>query len=815
MERHNTHLLSCSSSIEHSYIFDKNGNMLSDSASGGIYNNYAIKKKSKINASDIFNTLIKNTKDDLLSQEFLLNQEENLPIKKKLPSPKGSIFGDDNNNDDKEVNQEINENNNNQNKNEENKENPQFKGDKENNKLNNNQVKEYDPKKIIISTDRFSYFPSENGFQNYNQEAEELLKSILQKNENNNNPENKDNNQELDNSLKKYDNNMLEINSVKSIFINPINGSFISEKEKEKENNSPIDNKLKENDSPIDNKLKENDTILGKTIITKNIKLPLNERCFFIKNSSLMIKYKNKKYKQILYIVRNLRCFFTKELNNTEKSNNKLSTEKKEEKPEKTKESNISDKTNNKKKQPDRLINNKYKINDKDKNKNKTINKEDNNKNRIYAIDKKDKRNNKSKDNNLDDAMKKKRSIIFKKNNNEYNEDTNKEDDDLLKKSSDKIKKSSDSNNLNKSKNKKNKKTNENEKENNEKGDGYEDTVNLGTNKKKYNFPKINKVTNLEHKTINKNNNNKGNKISPKKKKNKNLNNFDELSKIKQMLNNNDSNEITKKLISNQLITPRKGIYNPNYHILKPINNLKRDNKALNKSFSSHSKKKKKSSNSKKKSNSKTTTKMTGITTPSKLTYKKLFYETNLSKIRKLNLKDDKIGNRSLLNKIHKNNSNIEPSSIFKEDNPNRTNCTHIHYEVSPNSKKKYAIHFGLEENCPICVAMEKKNKLMEEKTMMLPMLTKANIKKHFEMTKKSSPNKEKIMKTYCPKNKEKKVIRIGSGNYALNMRINNRRKLGSVKQIRAIDVTNHLYNQNQMGDDIFPIIKAYFNEKI
>ena len=43
LERHDTHLLSCSSSVEHSYKFDKSGNIISDSQSEVAYSKIAKK----------------------------------------------------------------------------------------------------------------------------------------------------------------------------------------------------------------------------------------------------------------------------------------------------------------------------------------------------------------------------------------------------------------------------------------------------------------------------------------------------------------------------------------------------------------------------------------------------------------------------------------------------------------------------------------------------------------------------------------------------------------------------------------------------
>ena len=57
MERHDTHLLSCSSSVEHSYRFDKNGMIISDSTNNFAYNKYVDKKKNKIKTSELISNM--------------------------------------------------------------------------------------------------------------------------------------------------------------------------------------------------------------------------------------------------------------------------------------------------------------------------------------------------------------------------------------------------------------------------------------------------------------------------------------------------------------------------------------------------------------------------------------------------------------------------------------------------------------------------------------------------------------------------------------------------------------------------------------
>ena len=132
-----------------------------------------------------------------------------------------------------------------------------------------------------------------------------------------------------------------------------------------------------------------------------------------------------------------------------------------------------------------------------------------------------------------------------------------------------------------------------------------------------------------------------------------------------------------------------------------------------------------------------------------------------------------------------------------------------MHDDLKSNSKKKYTRHFGKEDNCPICVALQMKNKLLEEKNKMLPILTKNNFRKNKEEINNKSPNKDKIIKTICPRNKEKRLIRIGSGTSILTRNQKNRRN-ESVKQIRKIEITNYSPNKNE--EELFPVIKDYFN---
>ena len=75
MDRHDTHLLSCSSSVEHSYKFDKSGNIISDSVSDMLaFSKASNKKKYKI--SDIFENLNKDNTNIIQEEDINNNNTE-------------------------------------------------------------------------------------------------------------------------------------------------------------------------------------------------------------------------------------------------------------------------------------------------------------------------------------------------------------------------------------------------------------------------------------------------------------------------------------------------------------------------------------------------------------------------------------------------------------------------------------------------------------------------------------------------------------------------------------------------------------------
>ena len=64
-------------------------------------------------------------------------------------------------------------------------------------------------------------------------------------------------------------------------------------------------------------------------------------------------------------------------------------------------------------------------------------------------------------------------------------------------------------------------------------------------------------------------------------------------------------------------------------------------------------------------------------------------------------------------------------------------------------------------------------------------------------------------MNTIYQNDKIKRLIRIGSGTSVLTKRNINRRN-ESVKQMKRIEITNYSSNENK--EEMFPVIKQYFN---
>ena len=236
-------------------------------------------------------------------------------------------------------------------------------------------------------------------------------------------------------------------------------------------------------------------------------------------------------------------------------------------------------------------------------------------------------------------------------------------------------------------------------------------------------------------------------------------------------------------------VSPQKKIQKSNHNILKPINILEtKKHKIPNSAYPTPNIKKNNLTTNRKRED------LTGITTPSTILKKKIFNDSNITNNKII--KEKKNRNRSLINII---NHNENEGKLNK-------NCKHINEDFKSNSKNKYNRHFGNEDSCPICVAIQMKNKFLEERNKMLPLLTKNNIKKN---DNNKSPSKDRVTKTIYPNDRNKKLMRIGSGTSILTKR-NIKRRNESVKQMRKIEMTNYSSNENK--EEMFPAIKQYFN---
>jgi hypothetical protein len=76
MERHDTHLLSCSSSMDNSYKYDKNGNLILGSLSSISFVNN--KKENKIKASELFIGLNQKNENIIKDEEDIINKNINI-----------------------------------------------------------------------------------------------------------------------------------------------------------------------------------------------------------------------------------------------------------------------------------------------------------------------------------------------------------------------------------------------------------------------------------------------------------------------------------------------------------------------------------------------------------------------------------------------------------------------------------------------------------------------------------------------------------------------------------------------------------------
>ena len=873
MERHDTHLLSCGSSVEHSYKFDKNGNIFSDSVSELSYFNLPKKNKYKINAKEIFenlnNNLIsqeenininqiskeisKNSNINLLKNDNKLNIKENFKIKEnnndnfsnKNKDVKDSlpIIDEENNSESikhKELKNKLNNNNS------QNSENINYMKEEKNSKIdekNNNRDKNI--KDLNIN----SQYMKENNINLLNKDNNISISQIIKdKNsqENSNKINQKENGKNLENNkerngkiemdiseknISKYSknikinenkNNYRIIESNESISYLPFEKHNLIKEKIEIINKNKIKNNIIKKEANFAYSVKKYDYNLLKKINKESFSL-FGVKQFQkekLENKNLDQKLENKQNEEIIKdnliedkiqdinynVIYRERMKFSSKANSFLSSINNI-----------IKEQNIIKENFNIEKNFKLPINKscfilksplilKYKkINATIKNdfcfytkeiidisiyKNKIINRKNNrgikgkkikesimlsnfnnNNNHLDKLFKnkfklnENNQNNINTGNNIDKLLKEKISIGQKNDNNDYDMDV----EEI----------------------------------------GYFNKESIKNNFNHENMEYDIKFKNYKNHLNDENNFNINDEIKPNNINNKitNCNNFENCSDITNYFNKEDNNEFPKN--TNQLLlSPKNIIRRANYNILKPINILKsKKHNIPNSAFPTPNLKNKEySSNINKFNNySKYSNRNMDIKSPSTIRKKRLFNDSNLT----IKNEGKKNRNRSLLDIInHKDdiNDNIIKNSKIKEI-PNNY-CHHLE-ELKSNSKNKYNRHFGNEESCPICVALQIKNKLLEDQTKVLPILTKNNIRKYKDSENNKSPNKNKIMKTINPKNKEKRIMRTGSETSIITNRKKNSKRNESVKQIRKIEINNDYQNEEEKK---FPIIKDYFN---
>ena len=153
--------------------------------------------------------------------------------------------------------------------------------------------------------------------------------------------------------------------------------------------------------------------------------------------------------------------------------------------------------------------------------------------------------------------------------------------------------------------------------------------------------------------------------------------------------------------------------------------------------------------------------------------------------------------NQSLVNVINHNHHNLDLTN--QENN-------HYFEQLIINEGKKYDRHFGKEENCPICVALQVKNKLLEEKKI-LPILKLSNLSIYENQIRSHSPSKNtennnRIMN--CKAN----IIR------KLNIRRNESAKQIMSKNRNILENGMNDFVINKSPKDLFPCLNEYFNGK-
>ena len=782
MERHDTHILSCSSSLEHSYKFDKNGNLILDSLSSVSFTQN--KQNNKIKTSEIFKDL-KNRDDNTIEEEdyfykdkiekvqkdkinIEFNKDNNMSFSQNMNNEKEDLEDNDKNkenNDDNNINNIKNEkeeiddvNKNNRNSDiTNNEDNTKNKNENKNLKMSNNfQI-------ISSNQNNIIYIPSRkeniNFKENNNTDVNVYTFKNIKENENDKILEKNIIKKEVNFNyiVKKYDNKDLKIINIGTIYLQSIkipkmninlNNNIIMNKSQEEKEKIKYEYKAKFTErmkfssktnsflSPI------NDIIKEKDIFIKNIehilKLPLNISNFcYLTKSPLIIKYKTNNK-----IVLNNICFYTKEIINDEKIKNN-----------ENKESLMFDGFNgneNKNLKDEKLLKNKFIVND--------------------ILDKK--------------------SILNKRNENEYNNDLQ----------------------------------NSFKEENN-------DNVNIKLNQNDLLENNINNSPNIndDEKDDNSDNSQNQNKNQKNGKKNNNIdinfleneNNPDKKNLLNGKHNNshyiNDRNdkEISQifKLNNNLLLSPKTTKIYPNNNILKPLNIFSsKKPKVPSSAFPTPYKPNKDTSDNK----IKTFYKINQINTPSSLAPKnlkrnKLFNnESNFSKINsKRTIQNERQNrNKSLVNIIHHNN-NHKIDFDLEEDKH------HYHDEINLiiNKGKKYERHFGKEENCPICVALQMKNKLLVEKNT-LPVLNIKNYRNNEHRTNTQSPNHKVGHYNGRQKNIEK-INRIMSSKPEIGRKRCMRRNESAKEMVNANN-RNKFENEdefnNKIKDEKFPCLNGYFN---
>ena len=126
---------------------------------------------------------------------------------------------------------------------------------------------------------------------------------------------------------------------------------------------------------------------------------------------------------------------------------------------------------------------------------------------------------------------------------------------------------------------------------------------------------------------------------------------------------------------------------------------------------------------------------------------------------------------------------------------------------------KKFKRHFGKEENCPIWVALQIKNKFLEEKNT-LPILYTKNYVKNVHLNKSKSPNKNPKFNNTPLKNNEK-FKRIMSSRPGFR-KIRAMRRNESAKEMISMNNRNIFEKEedfnNKIKDNKFPCLNEYFN---